>query len=294
MKAYNVLTLLEFVAKHLETHYQKKFRDFANSRVASPRLFLLSLKGKISLIPKDAIEMIDENLYLIKGEKETYVVNSKSGCCSCTVGMYGRYCKHQYSVFEHFNIVSKNFPPVKPQDKYEISVLALGDKAPPREFYDPLIESSSYNEISHDVVATSSEISSAPSASNTEYPESKECEERKKELLQEILNQFAENNDRYKSSFSGLNKFLTRLKKVKSSGSWETFLHSAGNNVPLRFRSGSAIRVQPTSISRRPSNLTRGSKRLPAGRSAAAPPSKKRKHCLSLNIKLNQPNAKRH
>ncbi|KAF0723720.1 Uncharacterized protein FWK35_00027157 [Aphis craccivora] len=56
---------------------------------------------------------------------------------------------------------------------------------------------------------------------------------------------------------------------MRYKGSWESFLHTAGNQaVQLRRRSGAAIRVQPTTIARRLPLITRGSKRLPSGRPA--------------------------
>jgi len=76
-------------------------------------------------------------------------------------------------------------------------------------------------------------------------------------------------NNKYGSSVSGLQQLETRLKKINSEGTWETFLHTAGSSsVPLRKRSGCAIKVQPTSIARRSITLTRGSKRFPVGRPA--------------------------
>jgi len=63
----------------------------------------------------------------------------------------------------------------------------------------------------------------------------------------------------------------------------------------LRNRDGATIKVQSTTIARRRVGITKGSKRLLAGR----PPlgenaTKKRKRNLNLNINSNQPNAKSH
>ncbi|CAL1284833.1 unnamed protein product [Larinioides sclopetarius] len=72
-------------------------------------------------------------------------------------------------------------------------------------------------------------------------------------------------------------------------------LATLGNNVSLKKNSGVAIKVQPTSIARRAAGVTKGSKRLACGRPAnGLQASKKRKHNLSQNIKMNQPNAKKH
>lgn len=64
-----------------------------------------------------------------------------------------------------------------------------------------------------------------------------------------------------------------------------------------KFKSGAAIRVQPASIARRRNAVTKGSKRIAAGR----PPSKfssnrvkKRERNLHKSIMANIPNAKSH
>ena len=77
---------------------------------------------------------------------------------------------------------------------------------------------------------------------------------------------------------------------------WESFLHTAGGaSVPLRRRSGTTIKVQPTTIARRSLTLTRGSKRFPVGRPAKQEKLiNKRKRNLGHNIKNNLPNAKSH
>ncbi|XP_042913276.1 uncharacterized protein [Parasteatoda tepidariorum] len=275
VKAYNVLTILDFISTHLEMHYVKKFRDFANSRSATSRLFLLSLKKKALTITKNDIEMHDTDIFSVKSGMDTYYVNVKAGCCSCSVGLYGRFCKHQYSVFQHYNIVSRNFPPVLPEDRHEISLLALGDKAPPKEFFEPLVSKAHVIQKKQDI-PTEEEIL----IHNCEEGETQTYEEKRQNLIKEIFEEITKKDEIYKSSLNGLNTFLKRLKSIKSTGTWETFLHTAGNCMHFRRRSGSAIRVQPTSIARRSAQVTRGSKRLPGGRSASVPPKKKEKAFL--------------
>ncbi|GBN39051.1 hypothetical protein AVEN_126593-1, partial [Araneus ventricosus] len=292
VKAYNVLTILDFVAMQLENHYEKKFRDFANNRCANPRLFLLSLKKKAASISKEDITLLSDGMFSVKSDANVYIINMKSACCTCPAGLYGRFCKHQYCVYEHYEIVASNFPPVLPQDKHEVAVLALGEKAPPKDFFEPLLlEITATREVeeAHPTVTEELSLSSyVPEDNNSSY------EEKRQNLLKEIFSVMSHNDQIHKSSLSGLNKFLKKLQNVKSSGSWESFLHTAGNSVGIRRRSGAAIRVQPTSIARRSPFITRGSKRFPGGRPAGAPLSKKRKHSLGANIKFNQPNAKRH
>ncbi|KAL5241832.1 hypothetical protein ACI65C_009242, partial [Semiaphis heraclei] len=114
--------------------------------------------------------------------------------------------------------------------------------------------------------------------------------------MKNIISLMTDLDEKYCSSTSGLKMIESRLKKITSVGMWESFLHTAGaSSVPLRRRSGATIKVQPTSIARRPLALTRGSKRFPAGRPAKQEKIiNKRKRNLGQNIQNNFPNAKSH
>lgn len=92
----------------------------------------------------------------------------------------------------------------------------------------------------------------------------------------------------------GLEKAVCKLRSISNASSFASFLH--GHGFGRRYRSGAAIRVQPTSLSRRRPHVTRGSKRLASGRppSGSTVTKAKRRRCLSLNIRANLPNAKSH
>ncbi|CAL1267529.1 unnamed protein product [Larinioides sclopetarius] len=92
-------------------------------------------------------------------------------------------------------------------------------------------------------------------------------------------------NEKFGSSKSSLKKITERLKKLSPVGQWEKFLHTTGGSIPMRIRDSCTIRVQPTSIARRAPKITKGSKRLPAGRPpASVVPSKKKKHVVFLKM----------
>lgn len=84
-------------------------------------------------------------------------------------------------------------------------------------------------------------------------------------------------------------KFLSRLQKITSQSQLISFLHTAGSTIGKFQRSGAAIHVQPGSIQRRRPGLTRGCKRLPAGRRSKdfQPVFKKRRHNLATNAANN-------
>ncbi|KAF0295676.1 hypothetical protein FJT64_006855 [Amphibalanus amphitrite] len=88
---------------------------------------------------------------------------------------------------------------------------------------------------------------------------------------------------------------------LKTSNQLNSYLQSAGPRSECLSRGGAGrgkIRVQPTSISRRPEGQPRGAARLGKGRrpkdcgGATAPA--KRRRCLAGNVSANVPNAKGH
>jgi len=74
---------------------------------------------------------------------------------------------------------------------------------------------------------------------------------------------------------------LDKLQKVKSVAMWESFLSTAGSKISLRHRSCATIHVQLTTLARRRSGVTKGSKRLPVGRPKNSDPPKKKKRKFS-------------
>ncbi|GBO33720.1 hypothetical protein AVEN_235991-1 [Araneus ventricosus] len=68
---------------------------------------------------------------------EIYFVDVSSACCSCSAGMLGKFCKHQFVVYYYYNVRSKNFPAFRAKKNMKQTCLALGQEAPSLEFYRP-------------------------------------------------------------------------------------------------------------------------------------------------------------
>ncbi|GFY62310.1 hypothetical protein TNIN_211191 [Trichonephila inaurata madagascariensis] len=47
----------------------------------------------------------------------------------------GAFCEHQCALMELKKIRLPNAPPVTPEDKHELALLALGSKCPPKDFF---------------------------------------------------------------------------------------------------------------------------------------------------------------
>lgn len=93
-----------------------------------------------------------------------------------------------------------------------------------------------------------------------------------------------------------LKKLKNRLKHVQNGSQFASLICSISNTACNINRRRGQIKVQPTSISRRKKGITRGSKRLSAGRKPNGHSTniKKRPHNLTFNVANNQMNAKSH
>lgn len=304
VKAYNVIALIDFVCTVLEEYYCRRFREFANSRNSKARLFLQSQTKKAHDIKSENVIQITENEYeVVISSDKSYEVNTKIGTCSCHEGHFGSFCSHQCVVYLYYDVVSKNFPPITAEDKYTISVLAQGDKSLPISFFESFLPNSISTPHASSINCTkiqsiNQELLPVTLTSINENPLTLQIakNEDNENISMENITLLMKNLDiKFGSSTSGLKMIETRLKKICTEGMWESFLHTAGSSVPIRRRSGTAIKVQPTSIVRRSLTLTRGSKRFPVGRPATQEQlKKKRKRNLGINIKNNLPNAKSH
>lgn len=57
----------------------------------------------------------------------------------------------------------------------------------------------------------------------------------KNSKFENVMNLFNSCNASYGSSLSGINKLGEKLKKIKTQGQWEHFLHTAGNCISTRW-----------------------------------------------------------
>jgi len=96
------------------------------------------------------------------------------------------------------------------------------------------------------------------------------------------------------SSAESSQAFLRWLNRIKSRGDSDSFLRSG--LIQVHHRPGASIHVQPTAAERRRPGITRGCKRLHAGRPPVTDDRRKRAklmHALSQNIKQNKCHGRR-
>jgi len=208
----------------------------------------------------------------------------------------GGFCKHQASVYHHFGQAMPNLPPISVDARYSLAKLAFGQNVGPKSFYMPLIPELSNNQDDEEfpTIQSSNESLNSNDIHLANVPQNEEIDEYENQIISLMTDNFKKYNR--ETSSAVLQKCIDRIKKVKSSRTWESFLSTAGNNISLRHRTRGTIRVQPTTIRRRKPGITRGSKRLPVGRPLNSDKQKKfkRKRNLGENVRLNVPNSKSH
>ncbi|CAI6346226.1 unnamed protein product [Macrosiphum euphorbiae] len=190
VKAYNVISLIDFCCTKLVEYYKNFFLEFSNERNSTAQLFFKNLIKKTDYITKEEITVDNEEFYV----------------------------------------------PITIEDKYFIAKLALGEKVPNKTFYEGLLPTEVIHEqslVSHDFHQDIDYGDDANKKSSTENP---------------------------------------------------------------KHRNGASIKVQPTTIARRRPWVTRGSKRLLAGRPATTDSNrpKKKPRNLQRNIRNCVTNSKSH
>ncbi|KFM70413.1 hypothetical protein X975_16980, partial [Stegodyphus mimosarum] len=139
-KAYNAVALIDFVAVVLEEYYERRLRNFSHNRCETPRLQLNAKLAKSEYLKSNDIIQISEHKFQVPSEASgcSYFVDCKLGSCSCSEGELGKFCKHQAGVFLHHQIIAAHVPRMTAEARYEMAVLASGDRAPPLSFFMPL------------------------------------------------------------------------------------------------------------------------------------------------------------
>ncbi|KAK8380679.1 hypothetical protein O3P69_007951 [Scylla paramamosain] len=129
-RAYNIAQLLDFLVTRLPSYYERHLIDLANGRVDAtvPKRFL----PVGSSIPKDDIIKIDTHNYEVRSQSQQDIVchaDTSIWTCTCTSGMNGATCKHQYAAVKNFGESSLNFIPLRdPHQREHLVFIATEEK----------------------------------------------------------------------------------------------------------------------------------------------------------------------
>ncbi|KAH9367268.1 hypothetical protein HPB48_013609 [Haemaphysalis longicornis] len=322
-KAFNAVALAEFVMTQWEQHFRDRLIRHSNHREPSHDLLFEELLQRCSGISPDQIVQTSLTTYSVPSSKEpeacVYEVRSDLGLCSCRAGNLGAFCKHQALVQKTFGGSFPNSVKLTTEDCLQLGRLALGDKCPPVEFFEPMVPEQSKIHLPSDEVAmeglefaepcsTEPCISSEPCIGNEPCSSSEplqapleaaapDTEARQKKYdavmrqLQRVL-RLGEGSASYDALLDGV---AADLSKVNTASGAYGLLQRLRASMALDRRHGQKIKVQPTSLTRRRPGVHRGSGRTPAGRPTKAGTRKaKRSHNLSKSIRNNVAGAKTH
>lgn len=302
-KAYNAVALVDFIVNVGENYFNLRLLDHAHGRHSESHRLYSKLCSKIKHIVKDDVKQINNCTYSIPSESSpeiVYIINTEMGTCSCKIGCAGAFCKHQAWIHENLKVQLPNLPPISLIERHALGILALGDKCPEAAFFLGLKEylpDTTNNEITH--VENGIEQNS-----DNKIIEPTNNEKKSDFNILNNIQLIAETDTEWlrlqkmvpSLPPTILQKLATNLKTIKTNLQFTNFIHSVNTSARTINRRGK-IRVQPTSISRRKGNVTRGSKRIPAGRRPEHYVVKgniRTPHNLGQNISKSKPNAKKH
>lgn len=241
LKAYNVISLIDTTSTTLEDYYRRKLLNFANFHNRSSLLFFRKNMKKTTYLKEEDIVRINEYLFLVPSEKnqnESYTVDSQVGSCSCPIGKYGNFCKHQAAVYQHFDVFLVNLPPITKKDRHEMAAVALGESAPKISFYDEFetvqpLEPENTDDVFRAVPATDTDtciLETENSRNNETLDQSLQVEE----LIHCTFEILGEKLRTYSAAqiLPALRKYKKTLQNISSEGMLMKFLHS----VPMTMR----------------------------------------------------------
>ncbi|CAN7998264.1 unnamed protein product, partial [Ixodes hexagonus] len=235
---------------------------------------------------------------------KTYEVCNDLGTCTCPAGKQGAFCKHQALVHHHYGGAFPNAPALTAHDRHQLGQLALGEKCPTAAFFqdfqeEPPEQPSTSAAIEEEGTAAVSEPDNGPTLGSELQATTHSCPSSDQQQYRQIQEQLwrhhaiAVDNPAY---LGQLQHILSGMKKIHREPEVMACIIATKAVYAGGRRRGRTIKVQPTAIARRRPGITRGNKRVPAGRPSKGLPTKrvKREHSLALNIKRGVPSAKSH
>ncbi|KAL5246044.1 hypothetical protein ACI65C_013452 [Semiaphis heraclei] len=314
-KAYNTVALVDFIVSVGEEYFTLRLLDHAHDRNTKTHRLYSKLCSKTVNITIEDVKQIDEHTYSIPSgsDKQTlYTINTEFGVCSCKDGCAGAFCKHQAWVHDKLKVQLPNAPAVTLEERYSLGVLALGEKCPEPNFFQGLKENLpeilSYEILTTSIITETGSSENSSANLNMEQTSSQLNSENKfdrlnnydndNEVVHTVLEEWSRLQNMIPSLPSSiLQNLSSRLKNIHNSEQFIGFVHSVNKTAANINRRKGKIRVQPTSISRRKEGVTRGSKRISAGRKPNGMIMKtkvKRPNNLGKNISKNLLNSKSH
>ncbi|XP_064475536.1 uncharacterized protein LOC135389412 [Ornithodoros turicata] len=284
-KAFNAVALAEFVAVVWEKYFQVRILKHAHNRVASHSLLYDKLLQRLPDEAAASVVQLGHNIYSVPG---------KAGS--------GR-------TYEVYGGSFPNAPVLTAADRHRLGELALGEECPPASFFSEFRGTEDDTDSQTDLHSTGlfeGHTLEPGTGDNTLSDDIQPCTSGHSQIA-EVQNDgratFRRELDRL-IDLAAIDPMLSekfqrtgkQLQRITTQGGAAELLFKIRAVVAGSTRRGGRIRVQPTAISRRRTGVTRGSRRIPAGRPTSELPSKRQKrlHKIGLAIQANVPPAKSH
>lgn len=225
-------------------------KQFSTSRDSKNRLeFQREIKKTAYLQKGDIIRM--DNLFLVPSEADRtnmYIVDPQSGFCSCPIGKFGKFCKHQAGVSRSYkDVICNNVPSTTPQVRYEMAVLAFGSKARDISVYQALQYSDTQhtNEVQEGLALADEQPIPTMSINEHQDEDMKDVEK----WVEKSIAVFREKFFQHGCSEKATKKFYTACKNISTRNALESLMFNCKRNTT--HRSNDRIKVQTTSVARR-------------------------------------------
>ncbi|KAF4529821.1 hypothetical protein B566_EDAN013989 [Ephemera danica] len=313
LRAFNAISLLDFIFCELEKYYRMRLTDYAYDRVAKPHLLYQKFVDKgqqLFLSSKEHIIPLNDNTdsYRIKSQvdkSEMYIVETNIGACTCKQGSQGGYCEHQSAVHIKYHLSFPNSPILTVDERKLLFYIANGNSVNmPDEFFKPLAKSPLKGTQPSSTLTR--EITPAINTSEfypeqASYMENIELDtetEKSQSVIKDLNNEFIriksilESNKSDSFLMKTTKAFTMKCQKVKSPMQLSAFFLSNGH---LHLKRQRKIHVQSTTLARRKDRINRGNTVQRSGRPISGIKKVfKRPRNLNLNVKQNRANAKSH
>ena len=295
-KAFNVVALVDFCSTVLKAYLVRRLLAFAHGRRANPRLVYAELCDRMRHVDTEAIAVVDDNTYHVPScsrASTVYTVDALFGLCACVSGQTGAFCKHQAVVHERFAVPFPNAPAVSLHDRHKLAVVALGSKCPGKDFFRSLTDVATDSQCHVECAVPQSSAAALHSMDDAAQTNTTAADGEVVALLGKFKSQLTRIQSLVTPyTISAVSDFLPCLERIKTEDELISTLYQCRS--AMRARKGGAIKVQPTSIARRRPGVTRGCKRVAAGRPPSQLKRRKRPRLLAANIDSNVPHAKSH
>lgn len=303
-RAFNSVSLVDFITYSMEQFYQQKLISSANSRRITLQIYFKKFSNKCTNLVATKVNDFEYNINSALDEHLLYTVNIQTEQCDCPDGVGGKFCKHLCAVYNS-GVNLLHAPDLNFHDRVELATLALGTGID-NSFFMGMEEN--VNIVNDGNNKNNNEFSKPMETNNIVDPTSREMLENtlndsdfSAEYQVQLTNLKLNLNKFYNFAEVNQSKFMLQHicnlnKKIENIENIESFSNICTGIC--NFRKTRKIKVQPTSIARRTNrNLHAGARVIQAGRPSKLEVLRKKKkrskkmRSLSKNIDLNQTNA---